>query len=98
MARPQYSLRLVHRRPKYPNLIRGARLEAGLTQRELAQRIGMERSTISDWECGQRLPRFLNALKLAKALNTLVEELFYELDRPHLSKRLVRSHRGVRTH
>lgn len=36
--------------------IRGARRVAGLTQAELAERIGVPQSRISEWECGAHAP------------------------------------------
>ena len=45
-------------------LIREARLRAGLTQYELAQRSGRERSVIARWEQGAVSPSFDNLLEL----------------------------------
>ena len=36
--------------------LRSARKDAGLTQRELAKRIGMESSSICNWEKGRSIP------------------------------------------
>lgn len=38
-------------------LIRDARVEAELTQGELADRLGVDRSAIAHWELGHTLPR-----------------------------------------
>lgn len=53
-----------------------ARARAGLTQEELAARIGVTRKTINTIERGHFIPSTLLALKLAAALGTRVEELF----------------------
>jgi transcriptional regulator with XRE-family HTH domain len=45
-------------------LIREARLRAGLTQYELAQRSGRERSVIARWEQGAVSPSFDNLLEV----------------------------------
>ena len=45
-------------------LIREARLRAGLTQTELAERTGRERSVIARWEQGAVSPSFDNLLEL----------------------------------
>jgi len=46
---PQYSSRLRRIRPKVRNEIRRYRLQAGLTQRQLAVQVGVRLSTFSDW-------------------------------------------------
>src|SRR5688500_796046 len=54
--------------------LRDARVEAGLTQGELAERVGVDQSEISRWEAGDRTKnheRFLRRIwKAAKALRT----------------------------
>lgn len=62
-----------------PSLIihlKTARTDAGLTQAELADRVGVSRKTINTVENGVFTPSTLLALKLAAALNTSVEALF----------------------
>ncbi len=49
------------------NLIREARLRAGLTQDELAQRSGVQRSVIARWEQGAVQPGFDNMLTVIEA-------------------------------
>ena len=58
-----------------------ARTKADLTQEELAARVGVTRKTINTIERGHFVPSTLLALKLAKALDAKVEELF-SLDAP----------------
>jgi putative transcriptional regulator len=53
------------------------RSTAGLTQAELAERVGVSRKTINTVENGVFIPSTLLALKLAKALKCKVEDLFY---------------------
>lgn len=36
--------------------LKRARLDAGLTQMELARKIGASRQAVSSWECGDRIP------------------------------------------
>ena len=50
-------------------MIAEARLKAGMTQRDLAARVGVHKITISQWERGDRAPSAENINKLAKALN-----------------------------
>ncbi|HVY85313.1 MAG TPA: helix-turn-helix domain-containing protein [Caulobacterales bacterium] len=57
--------------------MKDVRTAAGLTQLELAQRVGVSRKTINTVENGVFIPSTLLALKLAEALNVKVEELFF---------------------
>ena len=61
--------------------LKAIRTEAGLTQQELAERVGVSRKTINTVENGVFVPSTVLALKLASALGTTVEALF-ELPRP----------------
>lgn len=56
--------------------LRHARIEAGLTQEQLAELCGVTRKTINTVERGHFIPSTLLALKLAAALATTVEALF----------------------
>lgn len=56
--------------------LREARTDAGLTQLELAERVGVSRKTINTVENGVFIPSTLLALKLARALGKSVEDLF----------------------
>ncbi|HEY3645459.1 MAG TPA: helix-turn-helix transcriptional regulator [Gammaproteobacteria bacterium] len=53
-----------------------ARAREGITQEELADRVGVTRKTINTIERGHFIPSTQLALKLARALGTTVEELF----------------------
>lgn len=57
--------------------IRDARKNHKMTQDELAVCVGVTRQTIISIEKGNYTPSVLLALKLARALNTTVEELFH---------------------
>lgn len=52
------------------------REERGLSQKEIAKKIGVSRETISAYETGRAKPSLDVALKLAKILKVSVEELF----------------------
>ena len=75
----QHTPRLGRRAPRFPNRIRSYRLQAGLTQRDLAAQIGQRRSSISAWERGRHLPTAVNLFRVARALNTLAESLYWPL-------------------
>ena len=52
----------------------------GLTQSDLAEKLGVERSTVAKWESGAAAPRAVTLLRLAKILQCPAEELFEECD------------------
>ena len=59
------------------NRLKQARAEAGLSQAQLADLVGVSRNTISSIETGQFNPTAKLALILCIALNKAFEELFY---------------------
>lgn len=63
--------------PGLGTALKDVRTAAGLTQAELAERVGVSRKTINTVENGVFIPSTLLALKLAKALKVKVEDLFY---------------------
>ena len=58
------------------NSLKDERTRLGLTQAELADRVGVSRKTINTVENGVFVPSTLLALKLAAALGRSVEQLF----------------------
>ena len=60
--------------------LRSARLRAGLSQAELASRAGVTRQAVSAIEGGKTVPTTPVALRLARALELTVEELFQLID------------------
>jgi putative transcriptional regulator len=59
------------------NGIRGERERLGLTQADLAQRVGVSRKTINTIENLVFSPSALLALKIARNLDKRVEDLFW---------------------
>ena len=59
------------------NRIKERRGELGLTQAELAERVGVTRKTVNTVENGVFVPSTLLALKLSAALGLTVEQLFW---------------------
>ena len=57
--------------------MKDVRAKLGLTQAELADRVAVSRKTINTVENGVFVPSTILALRLAKALNMKVEDLFY---------------------
>jgi len=59
------------------NHVKQARTEAGLSQAQLAEMVGVSRNTISSIETSQFCPTAKLALVLCIALDKKFEELFY---------------------
>ncbi len=59
------------------NHVKEARVNAGLSQAQLAEMVGVSRNTISSIETGQFCPTAKLALVLCIALDKKFEELFY---------------------
>ena len=53
-----------------------ARRLAGLTQQQLADRVGLNRVQLAKYESGVQSPSVATAARIAKALDTPIEELF----------------------
>lgn len=56
--------------------LKKARTEAGMTQKQLADAIGLDRSEIAHYERGVSKPNFDRVPKICNALNITVEKLF----------------------
>lgn len=59
------------------NRMKDRRTELGLTQAELAEKVGVTRKTVNTVENGVFVPSTILALKLAETLNVPVEQLFW---------------------
>ncbi|WP_017470464.1 helix-turn-helix transcriptional regulator [Amphibacillus jilinensis] len=59
------------------NTLKVHRAKLGLNQAEMGKRIGVSRQTISLIERGDYSPSVTLALKIAKACDVSVEEIFY---------------------
>lgn len=57
--------------------LKEVRTAVGLTQAELAERVGVSRKTVNTVENGVFIPSTLLALGLARALGVKVEDLFW---------------------
>ena len=62
------------------NTLREERARLGWTQAELAERVGVSRKTINTVENGVFVPSTMLALKLARAMETTVENIFRMVD------------------
>ena len=50
--------------------------KAKLTQEELAEKLGVDRSTVTKWETGGALPRASMLPKIASILGCAIDDLF----------------------
>ena len=62
------------------NAMKALRAEAGLTQADLAARVGVTRKTINTVENGVFTPSALLALKIARTLGQPLERVFWLSD------------------
>ena len=58
--------------------VRRLRMAAGLTQAELAERMGVDRAYVSGLELGQRNPTVLSLWHIAQALGVKLKPFFDE--------------------
>ena len=73
-------------------VIREARLKAGLTQTQLAERLGRERAQIARWETGGQEPSFENVVAVVEACGyELTVEIGERVDNPALDAELTAS-------
>ena len=59
------------------NSLKERRTELGLTQAELAEKVGVTRKTVNTVENGVFTPSATLAIKLSQALGVTVEQLFW---------------------
>ena len=68
--------------------IKKYRKQAGLTQKELAEKTGISVNTIRGWFSKDLVPDVFNAVKVAQALNTTVEYLVNGINENQAEKEL----------
>lgn len=67
---------------RYALSLRPLRQRRGLTQQQLADKVGVEQPTVGRWEKNQRFPDIDNLLSLAEALDVHPGELFFDAENP----------------
>ena len=59
------------------NRVRELRMERGMTQEQMAERVGVSRQTIISIESGRYNPSIVLAYKLARVFGQIIEEVFF---------------------
>lgn len=54
-----------------------ARINAEMTQKEVAEAMGVDRSTVGRWEKGEKVPDYDEAKKLAEIYGLSVDNIFF---------------------
>ncbi len=62
----------------FPARLRELRVQAGLTQEQLADKAGVKRDAVARWERGAREPSWSNVIALADALGVSTEQFRQE--------------------
>lgn len=57
-------------------ILRDARRDAGMTQKQIADKVKMSRTNYNLIETGRRIPQADTAIKIAKTLDTTVEAIW----------------------
>lgn len=65
----------------FGNLIRQARLKAGITQEELAEKVRLTREYISLLERGKRMPTIAVFIRLARAVGISPADLIQQVEK-----------------
>ena len=65
--------------------VRRLRIAAGLSQAQLAERMGVDRAYVSGLELGQRNPTVLTLWHISKAIGVKLKS-FFEEEKPHRRK------------
>ncbi len=63
-----------------PERLKTLRIERGLTQMQLADRLGMKQPMIGRWERGVHPPTLQNAVAVCQALDVSLDELCGRID------------------
>jgi transcriptional regulator with XRE-family HTH domain len=64
----------------FAEILKEKRISEGLTQEQLAKKVGLCRNAIWNYENESREPKIRVLKKLAKALNTSVDDLIGEIE------------------
>jgi putative transcriptional regulator len=63
------------------NTLKVERAKQGITQAELAEKVGVSRQTINSIEIGKYVPSTLLSLKIARVFRSRVDDIFFLEDK-----------------
>lgn len=66
---------------KFPETLQYYRKKIGLTQEEMAKKLGIGRSTMGMYESGRREPNFDMLFRMARVLDVLVSDLLGDVEK-----------------
>lgn len=72
---------------KYGAILRTARIQSGLTQREVAEYVGVSEVTIYNWESGRKTPNEEHASKLRRLFASYIQDFSFVETFSNLSKK-----------
>lgn len=58
--------------------LKAARVNAGLTQKEAAEKIGVAQSTLRNWENGSTDPKLAQFMMMCQLYNVSCDNIFFE--------------------
>ena len=83
----------------YAERVKALRTAAGVTQSELASRLGLSRSSVLNWELGRTRPDISNIPALCRALNVPISQFFFSTGSDtglnSAESQLIRSYRNM---
>lgn len=75
-----YNQRVIITRVEASRLIRRARIRAGLTQADLARRLGTKQPVVARWESGARCPAYDTVLRALSACGFDIDTVLTPMD------------------
>lgn len=57
--------------------LKGARVNAGLTQKEAGEKLGVTSVTLSNWEKGKTFPKASQLVKIASLYGVRIEDIIF---------------------
>ena len=83
----------------YAERVKALRTAAGVTQSELASRLGLSRSSVLNWELGRTRPDISNIPALCRVLNVPISQFFFstrsDTGLNSAESQLIRSYRNM---
>ena len=69
-----------------PQRLKELRLQHGLTQAQLGEKVGVKQNTFTNWENGKRTPSLEDIVKLSNLLNVSIEYLvgYSDIRKPYI--------------